>query len=130
MQPAAVQYLSMLFGQAPLLIVYLSAVIVSVMFWSRHPRPALFVFLGSLLLLLTTLAWPLLQTWMLDQRAAGGMTTTQLGQRIAVVSLVMSVVRAAAFGLLVYAAFVGRQRVEAGFPMASAAPSSPPPLRL
>ena len=131
MQPAAVQYLSMLLGQAPLLLVYLGAVIVSVVFWSRHPRPALLVFLGSLLLLLTTLTSPFLQTWMLDQRAAGAMTTAQLGQRIAVVSLVMSVVRAAAFGLLVYAAFAGRQSVEAGFPMASAAPSSsPPPLRL
>ena len=131
MQPVTAQFLSMLLGQAPLLVVYVGALLASVIFWSRYPRPALFVFMGSLLLLLTTLVWPFIQTWMMDQRAAGGINVTQLGQRLAVVSLVMSVIRAAGYTLLVSAAFVGRrsERVESGFPVASLA-SSPPPLRL
>ena len=121
MQPATALFLSMLLGQAPLLVVYVGALLASVILWSRYPRPARFVFVGSLLLLLTTLVWPFLQTWMMNQRAAGGINVDQMGQRLAVVSLVMSVVRAAAYVLLVGAAFVGRrsERVESGFPMAS-----------
>src|SRR5688572_27411801 len=119
MSSTSSMFLSMLAGQAPLLVVYLGAAVLAITLWSRHPRPALFVMLGSVVLLLTTLAWPAVQSWVMTSRTAGGLSTAQVGQRVAILSLLMSVVRAGAYVLLVCAAFVGRRSedVQPGFPV-------------
>ena len=130
MQPASAQFLSALVGQAPLLVVYLGALVAAIVWWGRHPRPAVFVLVASLLLLGTTLTWPLAQAWVMTQATTGGTTSATFGQRIMVLSVLLSIVRAVAYALLVVAAFVGRRAEEhaSGFPVTRVATQSPPPL--
>ena len=131
MSSTSTQFFAMLLGQIPMLLVYLGAIVASLIFWRRHPRPALLVMIAAVLLIAVTLTWPLVQTWAMEQRATGNVTTSQFGQRLAVLSLATTTVRAAAYALLVSAAFVGRrsENPQPAFPVVAAFRDSvPPPL--
>src|SRR3954471_24540253 len=105
---ASAPWMAMLLGQIPTLLVYIGGVIFAVVRWPRNPRPAMLTFIGCLLLLITALLHPLVQTWVLNARSSGGMTTIQAGQILVAVGLVTTLIRAVATGLLIWAAFVQR----------------------
>lgn len=128
--------LSNLVVQAPTLLVYLCGLIAALVMWSRFPRPALLVFLGSAVLLLTSISFPVIQQFVISGGGGGGgrgrgASGSSVAELMQFVGLLASVLRATGFGLVVWAAFVQRREPEAfttGFPMGSPAASGPPPL--
>ena len=121
------QLSNLLFSQAPLLIVYSGGVILSLVMWGRHPRPALLALLGCAILLLVTLAYPFVQASMMT-RLNAGMTATQYGTAMSMIGMLASIVRAAGFILLLCGVFAARQpQPLSAFPVGNPG-NYPPPL--
>jgi hypothetical protein len=114
---------SQLVGQAPVLVALLVMLVLSLVLWGRYPRACLLAFLGSLLLLLTSVVCPLAGAYVVRARSVAGSGAT-IGEVLTVLALVANVVRAVGYGLLTAAIFAGRTRPSvSGFPLAA-----PPPL--
>jgi hypothetical protein len=112
------QFTAMLIGQSPQLVVYVGGLILCLVMWSRHPRPALLAFLGCTMLLVATIGFSFAQVSMMAQRAGSGMSISQIGTMMSVVGLAAGVVRAAGFILLLCAVFAARQPQSLGaFPV-------------
>ena len=117
--------LSMLSGQIPSLLAYLTGIVLAIVFWRRYPRPALLVMMGSALHLLTSLLWVVIYAVIMEQGRGIGSRSLMF----TVLSLSGSVIHAAATVLIICAAFVGRRRNDTGlvgFPMATPMQANPP----
>ena len=88
---------------APALVVYLTGVVLALVYLRRHAAPAVLVLIASVLLIVVSLAVPLLQGYLLEQ-GMGWMMWVAIGG---------SVLRSVGFGLLLAAAFIGRRRLSA-----------------
>src|SRR4051794_8157205 len=111
-------------GQAPMLIVYLFAIVVALVLRSKSP------FASSLVLAAAALSVALSVTWLVFfQWAVSSGNTARLQQ----VAPINQVLHAVAYCLLLAAAFVDRNRERAsGFEVRTAAyapPAPPPPAR-
>jgi len=112
-----------LVGQAPVLVALLVMLVLSLVLWGRYPRACLPAFVGSLLLLLTSVAYPLVSTYLIQSMSGG--SAVSIGQALSAWAIVASTVRAVGYALLTWAIFAGRARVSAsGFPVTA----QPPPL--
>ena len=129
------QMLAQLLAQSPMLVVYLIGLVMALAFWGRHPGPCLLTFLSMGLLLLTSVGVTYVQVeWVRGQALRGSAVT--LGERLRLLAIVASFVRAGATGLLIWAVFSGRtSHATGGFPVGMpAVPRSqgmaaiPPPL--
>jgi hypothetical protein len=117
-------FLSQLVSMSPTLLVCLVGMILAGVWWRRAPRAAMFAMTGLGIMLLATLVSPLIQIYVISNRAAGSAAT--IGQTVAVMGIGLSVVRAVGMALLVAGVFAGRSKADVGFPMHSHA--SEPPL--
>lgn len=120
--------MGMLVMQLPLILVYAVGMLIALVRLQRNSRPATFVLVACVLLLASSLISPLAQTWAINNRS--GSSVASIGQVLTVVNLVLGLVRAAAFVLLLFAAFVGRKdpdAVYAAFPVGQANPAAGPP---
>ena len=104
-----IQFLTQLLGQAPILLVYLVGMVVALVFWRRCPRPAMLTLIGMALLLVTTLVQSFLFIYFHWARDDFGWSHERLGWMLSANGLVGSVFRAAAFGLVLTAVFIGRK---------------------
>jgi hypothetical protein len=121
--------MGMLLAQLPMMLVYLAGIVFALVRLQRNPRPAALVLIGCVILFVALLLGPLVQTWVINNRTSVGVR--QIGQILTIFNLVMSFVRAAAFVLLIIAAFVGRPEADpmySAFPVGSAPGFEPPPL--
>jgi hypothetical protein len=107
--------LSQLFGQMPTLLVYLGGIVLCAVWSRRAPRAAMLAMIGCGLLLLTTIGQAFATAYYINNR--GGTPVATLGQIMAAVALVASVLRAAGFAMVLGAVFVGRPQVaqQSGF---------------
>jgi uncharacterized membrane protein len=126
-------FLSMIGGQAPVLIVYLVGAILAIKWWRRYPRPALLVLVGIALHVATSITYTAVHVYLITNRPPGGLQS--LSTVFAVMSLTSAVLHASASALLIWAAFAGRRPADdVGFPVSAmapryaAAPPPPPPL--
>ena len=101
-------YLSMFLASAPLLIAYLVALTMALVYWSQHPLPSALVLAASIILLVTTIVQPIVQQQLFSMRTSNGWSTQQYAQWISLIGMGFSLFRAAAFGLMVWAVFAGR----------------------
>jgi hypothetical protein len=104
-----IPFLSQLAAQAPALLVYLVGLILALVFLGRYPGPAALTLVAAGLLLLTSLAQPLLSLYLFRARAEFGWSDAQLGAMASANALAGSALRAVAFGLLLTAVFIGRR---------------------
>lgn len=101
--------LTQLLAQSPVLLVYLSGLILSLVFWRRCPTPCLFVLVATVLLLLVTVTQPFMTQYFIQARSEMGWTHEKLGWMFSAVALTSSCLRAVALGLLLAAVFVQRR---------------------
>lgn len=98
-------FLSQLAAQSPVLLAYLVGAVLSLVFWGRYPGPAMLTFFACLLLLLVNLGQTFLIQYFIhlpDVRAADRAWVFTIS------ALISSVLRAAGFGMLLTAVFIGR----------------------
>jgi F0F1-type ATP synthase assembly protein I len=115
---------SQLVAQSPVQVALLVMLVLALVLWGRYPRACLLAFLGSLLLLLTSIVFPLVGAYVIQGRPIAGSGAT-IGEVLAALGLVANVVRAVGYGLLTAAIFAGRTRPSvSGFPVTA----HPPPL--
>jgi len=101
--------LSNLLVQTPVLLVYLIATVLALMFWRRSPSTGILVLLGAGLLLFVGVLWPFAFQYAIVMRGELGWEHENLGVALQVLGLISSLARAVGVGLLVAAAFVGRR---------------------
>ena len=103
---------SFLFGrlltEALPLLVYLTGIVLALVWMARHPLPATFCLAGCAVLLLTTVAVILFQYSLLGQRLEDGMTNERYASNSAYLGYGSAGGRALGVGLLVAAALAGR----------------------
>jgi hypothetical protein len=118
MNTAMTPLVSGLLYSAPLLIVYLVALIMSVIFWSDYPQTCAKVLAAAIILLLTTLVQPVMQQQAYTTMRNSGGTMLGYSQMVMVIGIIGSIFRAAGFALLTWAAFAGRAPAQmvSGFP--------------
>jgi hypothetical protein len=102
--------LTQIAGQAASLVVYLIGIFLAIVFWKRYPVPSLCVFIGSLVLLVTMFGQILVSNYLLIHvRDAQGWTHEEIARALSFSAIVGSSIRAAAFGLVLAAVFIGRR---------------------
>src|SRR5438477_10034593 len=97
--------LSQLLYQAPLIIVALLGVILSIVLWGRCPGSALMTLLASILLLLASIGSAAMQSYFWSALVDRGWDHETYGRINAIVGLVGAVLRGLAVGLIVIAVF-------------------------
>jgi hypothetical protein len=106
MDPGAAVFLSTLVQQAPVLLVYLAAIFLALMFWRRCPTPCALTLGAGVLLLVVSLGQSFLNLYIYSPR--DGATLADRATLIAVVGLAGGILRALGYGLLLAAVFHGR----------------------
>jgi hypothetical protein len=106
-----IPFLTHLAGQAPVLLVYLVAMILALVCWRRCPGPCALTLVATGLLLVTTLVQSFLFPYLSRARIELGWSNEQYGWVLSANALVGSMIRAAAFSLLLTAVFIGRKDV-------------------
>ncbi|HUU70798.1 MAG TPA: hypothetical protein VM186_14820 [Planctomycetota bacterium] len=118
-----VQSLMRLAWISPMLLFYLLAMILSFVYWNRHPRPCLLVLLAVGLMLFTTVGFMVLQAYIVNMIVKNRWSSAQLSYVFAAIGLVRSIIHAGGLGLLLLAVFTDRPR--SAIPAGPAAPESP-----
>jgi len=103
-------FLTQLAGQSPVLLMYLVGMVLAVVFWRRYPRPCAFTVSAMGLLLLTSVGQTFATLYFIAYRGISlGQESGGLAWMLMASTLVGTLLRALAFGLLLAAIFVGRQ---------------------
>jgi len=111
---------------APLVLVYVAALILAIAFWGDYPQTCAKVLAASLILLLTTLIQPVLQQQMIQSMRGAGGTAVSIGQSMSILALVANFFRAIGFGLLTWSAFAGRAPASSSQGFSVLQPPPPP----
>jgi hypothetical protein len=98
-------FLGMLLGAAPLLVVYLVGILLAIVWWGRWPQACGLVLAGCSILFIAGIVQPLIQSQIMLNRSGN---LQSVGQTLAMLGMIFTIVRAAGFGLLIWAAFTGR----------------------
>jgi hypothetical protein len=105
--------LSQLLTQAPVLVAYVTGLFLALTFWNRCPPASMLTFLAMGILLLTTVALPLVQNYFMMTPDLGW-TVAQHSIATAAIAIVGSFIRALAFALLLGAVFIDRKPSRVG----------------
>ena len=101
--------LRQLLAQSPLLLVYLIAIVLALVFWRRSPTPSVLVFLGAVLLLVITVAHASAFQYLVGIRPPWVGDSRRLGRVLTTLNLLSTLIQACGLALVVAAAFVGRR---------------------
>lgn len=93
----------------PLLLVYLAGVVVALVYFRRCAGPATLVLISCVLLLLITITFPFIQSYLFDFRSNTGLDSPQFEWTLLIAGVARNLLYAAAFALLLVAAFMGRR---------------------
>lgn len=100
--------LAQLFGQAPLLLVYVVGMVVALSYLPRYRGPAMMTLIATGALLAVSIGQAFLVQYVIQSNAGSGLASSSLGGLLSAVALVSSLIRAAATGLIIAAVFAGR----------------------
>ncbi len=112
-------------GETPVLLVYLVAMTLALVWWRRWPGPCALTLASTGLLLLMALVQPFVFFYLSRAHLELGWPDERFGWMMSANALVGSVVHAAAFGLLLTAVFIGRKDVAPTAPSRALQPTAP-----
>jgi hypothetical protein len=127
MDDLLIPYLSQLASQSPVLLVYLVAIILALVFWRRWPGPCAFTLASMGLLVLMALVQPFVFLYLSRAPLELGWPHGRVGWLMSATALTGSLIRATAFGLLLAAVFIGRKGERQMGPSRPLPPSAPAP---
>jgi hypothetical protein len=104
-----ISFLGHLAGLTPVLLAYFIGMMLALVFWRRCPRCSLLVLLATVLLLATTLVQPFLVFYLTQGSGDFGWNVEKLGLMLGAIGISANGIRAAAFGLILAAVFIGRK---------------------
>jgi hypothetical protein len=96
--------------QLPLLLVCTTGLILSLVFFRKSTGPSILTLIASGIVLLSSIAIALIQSYLVQARLEQGWSTAQYARLTSLVAIAGSIVRAGGFGLLLAAVFIGRKR--------------------
>ena len=116
--------------QAPLFIVVIVVLVMSLVRWSRHPKASALALAGTIVVLAETIASVAVYTWIPLSASTASMSQAQSDRLYDGIGLLDSVAHAVGLGLCFMAIFVGRRSFDAAFPVEHipTAYRAPPPL--
>ena len=97
--------------RAPLYLVWLVAIILAILRWSRHPRVSLATVLGVVALWGVSLCVSFLDLWLPYSLRAKGMSMVQVSRVYAAIAIVNSILQAGCWAVLLFAIFGWRPDV-------------------
>jgi len=109
MNPSSSFLIQQLAYAGPVIVVYLVAMVLAVIFIRKYRVPALLTLLAAVILLLNILGTAGVQAYLMRFRFESNWTMTQYGRAMGVVAIIGSVIRALGSALLLAAVFVGRK---------------------
>ena len=107
-QNSILPVLMQLAGQTPVLLVYVVGIILALVFWGRHRMPSMLTMIACVVMLVASIGQTILWHTLLQMRDSLGWPMQKYGSMMSMVSLVSSVVRAIALGVLLAAVFAAR----------------------
>ena len=102
-------YLSVYLLQLPLYLVWLVGIILSIVFWKKHPTVSLLTLIALVGLLIISIVGTYTSTWLPISLHAKGMSTGRIGIELGIISIVSSILSTAFWILLVIALFGWRK---------------------
>lgn len=108
MNGPVINVLQQLLWQMPVLLTYLAAMVVAVIYWARYPKPSLLLLSAMGLLIAVGVGQTVLHAVIIAQRENLGIPVDQIGASLQVTGFVASMFRVVALGLLVMAVYSGR----------------------
>jgi len=102
-------FLQQIAYSAPLLLVYVIAAALAVIFLRKHPLSSMLALAGALILLITGIGVVIGQITLVRQRVESGWSVTYYNQMLMIVNAVGTVFRTLGTMLLVAAIFAGRK---------------------
>jgi hypothetical protein len=102
-------FLAQMANQIPSLIVYLVGATLTLIFWRRCPRACALTLTASVLLLVMAFAMPTLYFFLGSLQSKLDWTLVEYHRVLSAISFAGNTIHAAAIGLLLAAAFVGRK---------------------
>jgi hypothetical protein len=94
---------------SPMLIVYLIALVMALVYRDRYPKPANLMLIAAILLLAVTIGTILFQNWIFQMTmGATRMSMQRYSTILGVVFIISNLLRAGGFVLLLVAVFAGR----------------------
>jgi hypothetical protein len=96
-----------LMGAGVPIFVYIVGIVLAIIWWSRWPQCCALVLGGLLVLLLTSVMQPFFAQQIIGNRSSS--TTATIGQQMVMMTVIVSLFRALGTGLLIWAAFAGRE---------------------
>jgi hypothetical protein len=104
------QYLTQQFGYAaPVLLVYLVGMILSIIFIRKYPLAAILALAATLILFANGIGIPVAQGYLLRARIESAWSPLQFSQMQAIVSVIGAALRTLGSALLIAAVFAGRK---------------------
>ena len=100
-------FFSLVIGEAPLLVAYFAGMALALALWRRCSKAAMFTLIATSLLFAAGLVEPLLSVYLFLARH--DLETRQQTLIFGAIGMVLNLIRAAAVGLLLAAAFTGRK---------------------
>ena len=97
--------------RAPLYLVWLAAIILAIVRWSRHPRVSLATVLAVVALWAVSLSVSFLDVWLPFSLRAKGMSMVQVSRVYLAIAIVNSILQAGCWGVLLFAIFGWRPDV-------------------
>ena len=100
--------------QAPLLLAYMTAIVLAAIYWQRCPTPAMLTLAAAGLLLFVSIGQTVATYLVIQARNGLAGRADQVGSILSAMGFGGSILRTIAFGLLVTAVFHGRSRLPTG----------------
>jgi hypothetical protein len=101
--------LQQLVYQLPMLLVYLGGMIFAFQFLNRYRLASLLTLLAIGSLVLVSFSTSAAQSYLIGSQSGSTWSATQIGRTLSIIGIASSLLRAAAFSLLIAAVFVGRE---------------------
>lgn len=104
------QYLTQQIGYvAPVLLVYLVGMVLSIIFLRKYPLPAILALAATLILFVTAIGVTMTQGFLIRARIESAWSPAQYSQMSALVSIIGTLMRTIGTAILIAAVFVGRK---------------------
>jgi hypothetical protein len=108
----SLSYLAVYLVQLPLYLVWLAGIILSIVFWKKHPTVSLLSLIALVGLLIISIVGVYASTWLPIALRSQGMSTGRIGVELGIISIVSSLFSTAFWILLVIALFGWRNKRE------------------
>ena len=94
----------------PLYLVFIAGVILSIVYWQKHPKVSLWALIGFGIMILLNIISPFIENLIIRLPETHGYAHDQIGKFFAVYGIIYSIIETTALVLVLFAVFGDRQK--------------------